>query len=33
METMSIAVVEKALREKVSYETYVTEAVLKQTPK
>ena len=33
METMSIVVVEKALREKVSYETYVTEAVLKQTPK
>lgn len=29
METMSIAVVEKALREKVSYETYVTEAALK----
>ena len=28
-----VPVVEKALREKVSYETYVTEAVLKDMPK
>lgn len=28
-----VTVVEKALREKVSYETYVTETVLKQLPK